>query len=386
MPEYEKRLEMFYQMDSEHSKLVKEKDDLKNTFDIEKKAIETKINSTTQLKNTIIKNSKVSNKITNLESINTNKKEMYENNIKSSQDKLYIQKKEIRDRYDAKKEQLENKMNIELQEAETRSKQTVDYYTQQIVLLNTKSDTVIRDLSSNIIELSPFTEIDEDNHPRLIKLKELIVLKEKEIDNAVKNKQILWNIYVDEKNKHEAYLKCERESEERDIQNKENIRLAQLKQVKEEEKRAEAERDRKRWEEQDKQALQAEKDKLKKEQQTINFKTIKSELSKEYKYYVDKLIESQKVEIIKLKTSGEVIKYIDAIKDQLDKHIYLDTLDESKHFKPEIWEKYYALLESERYEIAQKSKSVQIKLINQYYDKFIESNKEESSEDDNEDE
>lgn len=332
-----------------------------NTYNKEKLSIEAKVQSVTQFKNTIVKNTRVENKISSTDSSIENKINHFDEQIRMNEERRERDIKSIREKY-------ETKMNSEIGSVEARCDKYDAYLKSQRKQLESKKECVIRDLSCNIVPTIIGDNFDEDNYPRLTKLKYDIDRFKKERDELDAENTLLNKRYLELLKKESDQLQQQRlyeiRQEQREEERKNQEARERMAKQREEQNKADRERQNKNFErlyEQDQRQLKIE------ENRNHFRKNVYPKLSDEYIKYFSAIGSKTRIEDMRAcETVEELIEYIDAIKPQLIKLIKLEeTLkpDDSKYFTKAIEEKFDELPFDKRLEIAQLTKVKQILAI-----------------------
>lgn len=353
---------------------------LEKNYEREKTAIDAKVNSNTQMKNTFIRNTKVENKITSCSSTKEEKLKYFDDTIKEQYDKLSTKSKNVRDVYENKMEReieaLENKIKevklkyemriqIEITDLNQKAEAYISHLTRQRKMIEDKTDTIIRDLSANIIVHNIGDVFDEDAFPRLTKLKFDIQTEKEKLTKLEEEKKQADKAYQEADARKKRMNREEQAERDREEQRKQLEKDDMLRRQRKADRDAEAERDRirqdeKRKEELAKQAKQTEVGSWKEK--------VYNKLPTEYKKFYHLLDISAKDQITEMNLE-DVVEHLDTMKPKLINLQRLQDLynNNDSYFKEEIWDMYIALSMTQRLEIAQKSKINQLILIKKYY-------------------
>jgi len=341
----------YSEKENEQRKLVEE---LKLSYRREKTALEAKLNSITNYNNVNKKNCKVENKMISYDTVTQSKLDYIDLQIQNNEEKRFR----------------------EIAAVNTKCDNYKDYLLSQKRGLENKKDIVIKDLSSNIINVTLCDEIDEAAYPKLTKMKITIEEEEKKVEEYFNTKMD----YI--KKADEASIKRdkreEREREQRrkadEAEQNEKERVAFEKKRQEnaiiqEQNYQKSLQNMKKAEEEEEQKANKEKVKLWKKNRYLT-------MSQEYKDYYEK-IGFEKISEFQnnLSSNEEIIEYIDSIKEQLDNYItfcnYLNDKDQKMD------DKYNYLSYKQRFEIAQiPTKIKKIEKIKELYAIKIEEEKE----------
>ena len=252
--------------------------DLKHNYDKSKSAIELKHNSTTQFKKTIIKNSKIENKIESLD----NKIDII---IKGFHDTITDNEKRRIDRIQAVRDKYEAKMEKEINDINNTANSYKTYLLTEIHKQESKKQFTIKDLSANIIEPSLGDIIDEEAYPVLVKLKCDIKRQEEEYNEIVKEINIYRNklevAYNKEKQNRLREIQLQELEDKRKEEEKRELEKEESRRRKEEEKR----RDEERWAKQKEERIEKERlENIKNEWNNKYFEPLSSDDKKKFKY------------------------------------------------------------------------------------------------------
>lgn len=354
---------------------------LENTYEREKTAIDAKVNSTTQMKHMLIKNTKVESKISNTNSTKEEKLKYFDDTIKDQYEKLNTKSTAIRDLYDNKLEReieaLENKIKevklkyemkkqIELTDLNQRTESYITHLNRQRKLVEDKNDTVIRDLSANIIVTNIGDVFDEDAYPRLTKLKFDIQVEKDRLVKLQQAKAEAQKRYDDTHRRWTLSQQAEARERYNEEERKEEEKMRMLKQQREREREDQNYRDRLRQDERRKEMLLKEQA----EEQSKSWKeNVYKKLPAEYRKYYSLFGKEERESMTELDLN-EVIKHIDTLKPLLINLQKLEDVyhtDDNKYFKDEVWDMYIHLPFKSRLEIAQKNKLGQVTLIKKYH-------------------
>ena len=335
--------------------------DLKKNYEREKAGIEAKVNCATAIKNSLYKNAKVENKINSFDSTTENKLQYFDEQIKLNEEK---RSRDIQ----ATKDKFEAKMNAEINDINARADKYENYINSQRKMLEAKKNTVIRDLSANIIVPNIGDTFDEDAYPRLTKLKFDIEVEEANLIELRKTKELQLADY----NRCFARDATNREHEARrvteEIERAERTKVAMAREQLANQREASRKADEARWERQKQERIKAEAIKVAEEKFNKN---VYSNLSAEYKQYYKHLTKEQRTDLYDM-TLDDVNDYIGDVKDKLANYIKMERLSTSddKYFKSEIWDMYNDLPYDKRYEIAQMNKPAQLAHIKKYHNEL----------------
>jgi hypothetical protein len=391
MPSIDIAFEALMSITDKCSKQIELINVLEKTYEREKVSIDAKVNSTTQIKNTFIKNTKVENKINNSNSTKEDKLKYFDETIKEQYDKLSSKSTTIRDMYENKMdreiEALENKIKevklkyemkiqTELSDINQKAESYIAHLTRQRKLIEDKAETIIRDLSANIIVHHIGDVFDEDAYPRLTKLKfdiqtekdRLVKLQEEKANALVK--------YNEADARHIRIKQEEAREREREEKRKEQEKIDLLIQQRKLEQEAQKMREQERQDEARKALLAKEA----KEAEAITWKEkVFKKLSVENRKFIG-LFDRETLNEVREMNLEEVVKHLEETKPTL---INLQKLEDlcsknDTYFSEEVWDMFTDLPFKTRVLIAnQKSKSVQITLIKKYYTPKPDSSSEE---------
>ena len=357
----------------------KEIDELKNVYNREKLSIEAKVQSVTQFKNAIVKNTRIENKIATTDNTIDLKLKTYDEDIRLNEERRERDIRVIRENYQSRMETLERKMKVEIDAVEARCDKYGAYLKGCKKQLEAKKDCVIRDLSCNIIPTQIGDAFDEDAYPRLTKLKYDIKVREDKLTELRKLRDELKIKYDEAYQRNVRENQAEAKRQERELKRQEEDEKQRAIERLQTEREAQKQADLERWERQKQERIAQEQAK---QHQSNWIKTVYSKLPKEYQEYNCLFDKEQKEQMKALDSVEDVIEYMNTFKPQLTKLKELDDLykGDSKHFKDEVWDKFYKLTFKQRLDIAQMNKPAQIIHINKYYSEVPKEESESESE------
>jgi len=377
-------LEMNCKSISDNESKLKE---LKHNYDKTKSAIELKHNSTTQFKKTIIKNSKIENKIESLD----NKIDIV---IKGFHDTINDNEKRRIDRIQAVKDKYEAKMEKEINDINNTANSYKTYLLTEIQKQESKKQFTIKDLSANIIEPSIGDVIDEEAFPVLVKLKCDIKKLEDELKeyNIERKYLLIANTNAYEKQK-QSNLR-EQQQQELELQYKQQQLLEKARQESKRQREEQNKRDQERWAKQAEERIENEKKEKEKEKQKAIIKEWNDKfykpLSDDDKKKFSKLNYTPHKELLRaMDNLNDIKKYINDKYPIVEKRYCFEELIDNKKIvlSAEQRDYYYDLNLNEQDKIvALKTKTKQRDEIIRLYNESIKEKEDDDEEDDDEEE
>jgi unconventional prefoldin RPB5 interactor 1 len=368
----------------------------RKTYDINKTTIETKLNSLSVIKQVVSKNNKIVNKI----NITTQETERKYNNYNDQLEQLYSRKDKEKDiinkQYDNEMRKIEEKKRMELEKIEYEIKKAEEkrdrlldkidfdsnkyetYLIKEKEKLEKKTEMIITDLSSNIIE--PSDIIDEDKYPILTKSKETIKHLEQELEDL--EKEILDKDSIRQLEQVER-IKAAKEEYDRRVREEELAAEFERKKKSEElrlQREQEKQKDEERWEKQKLERIKEveehkeyttkeEKAIIEKEKKSVWKRDILSQLEPDYKKIFNNCGNDRQAVCYTINDAIELKEYLDTFKTKVEKMMLLDEIcwadNNIEYFNDSsIWEIWKDLPERIKMAVADlDTKDKQLKMI-----------------------
>lgn len=307
----------------------------RKTYDINKTTIETKLNSLTVIKQVVSKNNKIVNKI----NITTQETERKYNNYNDQLEQLYSKKDKekaiVNNQYEYEIKKAEEKRDRLLDKIDFDSNKYETYLIKEKEKLEKKTEMVITDLSSNIIE--PTDIIDEDKYPILTKSKEIIKHLEQELDDL--EKEIIDKDSIRQLEQVER-IKTAKQEYDRALREEEAAAELERKRLVEQlniQRELERQKDEERWEKQKLQRIEIveeqkvyltkeEKAIIEKEKKNTWKNEILSQLEPEYKRIFNECGNDRQVVCYTINDAIGLKEYLDTFKTKVEKMIQLDEI------------------------------------------------------------
>ena len=374
---------LFNDLSTKKLSLIKNIKDIEEEYKKEKTAIEAKLISTTQLKQQINKNNKIETKIFNKSETKEEKIKYYDDAIKEYLSLTENKITNIRDVYTNKMEReieilenkirevrqkYENKIDIEIKEINTKSDTYIIYLERQKNMCINKIENQIKDISANIVESNIGIVLDEDNYPKLTKLK----VDKNKLENNLKET-------ISEMENINATIKIVelRERKYKEEERKEKERQDQLKEEIERRKKIEEyniKKEKERKEEEEKKLIkkqEKEKEELKEDITKKWKETVYNSLPIKYKKYCNYVNKEYSDKIKTIFNTHDLIVYLDNISSEIDNYISLKEYYYNEDSK--IADEFCELSIDQQFEISNKKDKIQQNyLIKKYFKELRE--------------